>query len=58
MTMWYAVQESRQDAWDYGSHDYMQAVRMLQAQGCGLIAVIDEDAGICLNEVDYMEVQS
>lgn len=56
MTMWYAVQESTQDSWDYGSHDYTEAVHMLKAQECGLIAVINEGTGVCVDEVKYEEV--
>lgn len=56
MMKWFAVQETREDAWDYGSHDYNEAVRMLKAQGHGLIAVIDEDTGVCLEEVEFDEV--
>ena len=51
--LWYALQETRQDAWDNGTYDYNEAVRMLKKQGRGLIAVIDEEAGICVNEIDY-----
>ncbi len=50
---WYAVQETREDAWDNGTYDYNEAVRMLQHQGCGLIAVIDEDTMTCFNEIGY-----
>jgi hypothetical protein len=54
-TMWYAVQEERTDAWDFGSHDYEEAVRMLKEQGHGLIAVIDEKAGFCVKEIEYAD---
>lgn len=53
MTIWYAVQESREDAWDNGSHDLHEAVQMLAEQGSGLIAVIDEDQEFCLDEIDF-----
>ena len=56
MKKWFAVQETREDAWDNGSHDYNEAVRMLKEQGHGLIAVIDEDTGVCLEEVEFDEV--
>lgn len=56
MKVWYAVQEHRDDAWDYGSHDYDEAVEMLKKQGGGLIAVIDEDANYCVEEIEYDEV--
>lgn len=54
-TMWYAVQEERTDAWDFGSHDYEEAVRMLKEQGHGLIAVIDEKDGFCVKEIEYAD---
>lgn len=52
---WYAVQETREDAWDRGSYDYDDAVRMLREQGHGLIAVIDESEqeNFCLEEIQY-----
>lgn len=53
---WYAVQEDRTDAWDNGSHDYTEAVQMLEAQGSGLIAVIDENTGCCVEEIEYEEI--
>ena len=53
MTKWYAVQETREDAWDYGSHNYDEAVEMLKKQGHGLIAVIDEDENFCIEEIEY-----
>lgn len=56
MKVWYAVQESREDAWDNGSHDMQEAVQMLAEQGSGLIAVIDEDQDFCLNEIEYEEL--
>ena len=56
MKKWYAVQETREDAWDYGSYDYDEAVEMLKAQGSGLIAVIDEDTSYCLEEIEYDEI--
>lgn len=48
---WYAVQETKEDAWDYGSSDYSEAVRMLREQGYGLIAVIENDT--CVEEIEY-----
>lgn len=50
--LWYAVQKTREDAWDYGSHDLEEAKQMLKEQGYGLIAVIDEDS-FCLQEFRY-----
>ena len=51
--LWYAVQETREDAWDYGSHDKEEAIEMLKKQGHGLIAVIDDD--FCVEEIEYEE---
>lgn len=56
MTVWYAVQESREDAWDNGSHDMQEAVQMLAEQGSGLIAVIDEDQDFCLDAIEYKDL--
>lgn len=56
MTVWYAVQESREDAWDNGSHDLHEAVQTLAEQGSGLIAVIDEDQNFCLSEIEYKDL--
>lgn len=52
--MWYAVQETREDAWDYGSDNYDTAVQMLKEQGGGLIAVIDNN--VCVEELEYDDV--
>lgn len=54
---WFAVQEDSTDAWDNGTHDYEDAVRMLLEQGHGLIAVIDEDTNYCVQEITYDEVK-
>lgn len=51
---WYAVQETGEDAWDYGSYDYEEAVRMLKEQGHGQIAVIDK-GDFCEDEISYEE---
>ena len=51
---WYAVQETREDAWDYGSADKDTAIQMLKDQGHGLIAVIEDD--ICIEEITFEEV--
>lgn len=56
MAKWYAVQENRMDAWDNGSDNYDTAVEMLMEQGCGLIAVINEDSGVCEEEIKYDDV--
>ena len=58
MRKWYAVQETREDAWDYGSHEYEKAVEMLKEQGGGLIAVIDEDSNVCIEEIEYEEAMA
>ena len=50
---WYAVRESRQDGWSNGSYSYDEAVAMLEAQGAGLIAVINESSGECEDEIVY-----
>lgn len=56
MAKWYAVQENRMDAWDNGSDNYDTAVAMLKEQGCGLIAVINEDTGVCEEEIEFDDV--
>lgn len=56
MAKWYAVQELRTDAWDNGSYDYDTAVAMLMEQGCGVIAVINEDTGVCEEEIEFRDV--
>lgn len=56
MAKWYAVQENRMDAWDNGSDNYDTAVAMLKEQGCGLIAVINEDTGVCEEEIEYDDI--
>ena len=53
---WFAVQEDSADAWDNGTHDYEDAVRMLLEQGHGLIAVIDRDHDYCVQEIAFDEV--
>lgn len=52
------MQETREDAWDYGSHEYEKAVEMLKEQGSGLIAVIDEDSNVCIEEIEYKEAMA
>lgn len=58
MTKWYAVQRDREDAWDNGSYNKAEAVWMLKEQGSGLIAVIDDDTKVCIEEIEYDEVKS
>jgi len=48
---WYAVQKDNTDPWDYGSHNYDEAIKMLKQQGEGLIAVINDD--FCEEEIKY-----
>lgn len=54
---WYAVQETPDDDWGWGSYDYDEAVKMLKEQGHGLIAVIEESEqeNFCLEEIQYEE---
>jgi hypothetical protein len=56
--IWYAVQETEDDGWDWGSYDYAEAVKMLKDQGHGLIAVIEEDElhPICVKEIEYKDI--
>lgn len=60
MKLWYAVQETRIDPWDNGSDNYDTAVEMLtelvKETGRGLIAVIDEDANTCIEEIDWEDI--
>lgn len=53
---WYAVRESRGAAWDNGSDDYQTAVAMLKDQGHGLIAVINENSGVCEEGIEYSDL--
>ena len=52
-SIWYAVQETTEDDWSYGSYDYDEAIEMLKKQGYGLIAVIHQDT--CISENYYEE---
>lgn len=56
--LWYAVQDTTNDDWDWGSYSYKEAVDMLQEQGSGLIAVIDvtNNDPLCVNEIYYDEI--
>lgn len=56
MKKWYAVQMDREDAWDNGTFDYDEAIEMLKEQGTGLIAVIDDDAKVCVEEIEYQDI--
>lgn len=55
MKQWYAVQETPDDDWDWGSYDFEKAKEMLREQGCGLIAVIDvtDNDPLCIEEITY-----
>lgn len=55
---WYAVQETPDDDWSYGSYDYGDAVRMLRNQGFGMIAVVESDCygDNCTGEIPYTEI--
>lgn len=55
--IWYAVQRDPEDDWGTGSYDYDEAMGMLNEQGYGLIAVIEEtDADkVCIREIPYEE---
>ena len=48
---WYAVQMKSSDDWDNGSADFEEAKAMLKKQGCGLIAVIEDD--VCEEEIKF-----
>lgn len=54
--IFYAVQETREDGWDYGSYIYEKAVEMLKEQGSGLIAVINVDNNFCEKEIEFDEI--
>ena len=56
MAKWYAIQKTREDAWDYGTHDLEEAKKMLKEQGYGLIAVIDEESNTCEEEIEFSEI--
>lgn len=58
MIKWYAVQKDSTDAWDNGSYDYDEAVRMLKERGEGLIAVIDDENKVCIEEITIEEVEA
>lgn len=56
MARWYAVQKETTDDWDYGSYDYAEAVEMLKKQGTGLIATIEENTGVCVEEIKFEDL--
>ena len=55
MKKWYAVMKDAEDTdWGYGSHNYEEAVSMVQKYlpDGGYIAVIDEDGDpVCIDEI-------
>lgn len=53
---WYAIQKDRTDGWDNGSYNYQDAIKILKNQGHGLIAVIDENTGCCIEEITFEEL--
>lgn len=53
--MWYALQNDDYDAWDNGTEDRDEAIKMLKEQGGGLIAFIDGD--VCIEEITFEEVE-
>lgn len=56
MNKWYAVQKDSNDDWDYGSHFLEIALEKLENQGCGLIAVINEETGCCEDEIYFDDI--
>ena len=55
--IWFAVQETSEDAWDYGSYSLDEAKEMLKEQGHGLIAVIEEgEDNVCIEEMKYEDL--
>lgn len=55
--IFFAVQESNEEAWDYGSESLVKAVKMLKEQGNGLITVVEADDSFALDEMtlEYLE---
>lgn len=53
---WFALQKTREDAWDCGSYDLHTALDMLKEQGHGLVAVINTDTNFCVREISFEEV--
>ncbi len=54
--IFYAVQETPEDPWDYGSYKLEEAVKMLKAQDHGLIAAIDHCNSFCVDVMYYEDV--
>lgn len=49
---WYAVQQDTTDAWDYGSYDLAEAIRMANDDQADIIAVIEEGYDtLCVKEL-------
>lgn len=55
--IFFAVQETREDAWDYGSESLVKAVEMLKEQDNGLITVIDVDDSFALDEMTLKDLK-
>lgn len=56
-SVFYAVQETREDGWDYGSYSFEKAAEMLKEQGHGLIAVIEMgDDPLCVEEIEFDDI--
>lgn len=50
--IWYALQSDPSDAWDNGTTDKDEALRMLKSSDkYNLIAVINDDTGVCIDEI-------
>lgn len=59
--IWFAVQRTSEDAWDYGSSDLEEAKRMLLEQGEGEIAVLDTESSYCveavgIDDLDWLQI--
>lgn len=56
----YAVLETEDDDWDWGSYDYEKAKDMLLEQGHGLIAIIEADEEdldhVCVDTIPYEDI--
>lgn len=62
-SVWYALQNSSEDAWDDGTENREEAIeRMMNSEEYNLIAVIDDEEKMCIGEIrkdgdDYYFVQ-
>jgi len=50
-TPWYAVQRETTDEWDDGSYNLDEAIARANELGADIIAVIDVDGSVCINEL-------